>query len=69
MENKNPIKDKLFHVSLSYGDESVSYIEMKSEHLADIMMAARGWLITSLAADKVTIYNEEGFVVESYIKN
>lgn len=68
MENKNPKKDRLYHVILSCSDESESCIEMKSEHLADIMMAARGWLMTSLAANKVTIYNEEGFVIESYMK-
>lgn len=68
MENKNPKKDRLYHVILSCSDESVSCIEMKSECLADIMMAARGWLMTSLVANKVTIYNEEGFVIDSYIK-
>lgn len=60
-------KEVIYHVSLSYSDESESWIEMKAECLADVMMAARGWLMASFA-DKVTIYDEEGFAVEAYIK-
>lgn len=60
-------KEKTYHVSLLYSDESESWIEMKAESLADVMMAARGWLMVSLAY-KVIIYDEEGFAIESYVK-
>lgn len=60
-------KEVTYHVSLSYSDESESWIDMTAECLADVMMAARGWLMASLA-DKVIIYDEDGFAVESYVK-
>lgn len=38
-----------------------------SDHLATVMMIARGTLMASMA-NKVIVYNSEGFDVISYIK-
>lgn len=66
MKNKN--KEEVYSVILEFDDsDSSSYMEMKSECLADVMMAARGWLMCSYA-DKVTVYNQEGFDVAAYIR-
>lgn len=56
-----------YHVSLTYNNDSESWIDMRAESLADVMMAARGWLLSS-SAYKVIIYDEEGFAIQSYIK-
>ena len=65
MKNK---KEKTYSVFLYKDGEEISYMEMKSEHLADVMMAARGWLMVSHVSDKVEVYDDEGFDVAAYIK-
>lgn len=60
---------KTYSVFLKYDDrEPESFMEMKSESLADVMMAARGWLMCSLTATRVVVYDEEGWDVASYVK-
>lgn len=61
-------KERTYSVFLKYNeDEEESYIEMKSESLDDVQMAARGWLMCSFA-DSVIVYDEDGFDVAAYIK-
>lgn len=64
--------DHVYTMFLQYRDDSEVTIEIgldgaPSEHLATLMMVARGTLMASMA-NKVIVYDSEGFDVISYIK-
>ena len=66
--NHNMKKEEKYHVTLVHQEESESYIEIITNSLANALVAARGWLMLGFDSIRVDIYNQEGFLVESYIK-
>lgn len=57
----------MYTVELFYNDEKSAFASVSCESNADLFMIARGWLMSSLAK-RVTVWNEEGFEIMSYVK-
>ena len=57
----------MYTVELVYEDEKSAFAGVSCESNADLFMIARGWLMSSLAK-RVTIWNEEGFDIMTYVK-
>lgn len=63
---------QLYTIELEYNENESSFFDVRIDEscvnaLALAMMIARGTLMSSMAK-KVTIWNDEGFPVQSYIK-
>lgn len=54
-------------IELVYDDEKSTFASVACESTADLFMIARGWLMTSFAK-RVTVWNEDGFDIMSYVK-
>lgn len=66
------IMEQSYFVELVYNDESEMNFEVRldgtdTEIMAHLMMITRGTLMASLAV-KATAYNDQGFVVCSYLQ-